>query len=563
MTFAPAARRCRRFALPRLALALGAGVLAAACGGDGGSTPSAPPPATPAPAPAPPPPPPPPTCTVGLVLRAGDSCTYPGTSETLTVNADGSATFSSVTSDASINISTDSLTLVATRQSDGSWIVERVGADSLNRAPVAIGNIRDQVLQEGGEATTLDVSSSFLDADGDALTYAAVSSQPIVVRVTVSGSQLTLTPEAAGSAAVTVTATDPGGQSATQRFDVTVTEDLGATTDTFRAGDRIPDFPTGIPNRTSGANFSLSGGRVLITMGRGGYVQYRDVRYTCNAPRCGIEDGLVTEGEIVRTTEGASGGEPPGDDDGCAIEDLGTLRGTTPTTRTGTLDRDCASPNETGKLARYFSFTLSEAGAVQIDLESSDFDPLLFLREGSDVTGRQLARDDDGGSGTNARLTRNLSPGTYTIEATSFRRDSRGRFTLRVMRTAGGEASGDALELVGELNCSVRDAGIPGSRLANGSISGRFRALRNVTNVIVNGSFIERDGARSTHSLIPDFLGSIDAGDTASFSLAGSFTTSATRFGCEVYVEWTEIRRGATGSLKLAAPRSTVRSPRN
>ena len=79
-----------------LALAIGAGVVAAACGGDGGSAPSSPPPATSAPPPAPPPPPPPPpppACAVGLVLRVGDSCTYPGTSQIFTVNADGSATF--------------------------------------------------------------------------------------------------------------------------------------------------------------------------------------------------------------------------------------------------------------------------------------------------------------------------------------------------------------------------------------------------------------------------------------------------------------------------------------
>ena len=301
-----------------LALAIGAGVLAGACGGDGSAAPSSPPPTTPAPPPTPPPPPPPPppTCTVGLVLRAGDSCIYPGTAQTFTVNADGSATFGFITSSTSINISSNNLTFIANRQSDGSWILERVGTESRNRAPVAVGNIPDQTLTEGGSTRTVDVSASFADPDGDALTYGASSNLPSVARVSVAGSDVTLTPVAAGTAAVTVTATDPGGQSATQRFDVTVNEDPGTTTDTFRAGDRIPDFPTGIPNTLSGANFSLSGGMVIITMQRGGYVQYGDVRYTCNAAQCQIEDGLVTAGVIERTVAGDGGGGVGGEGDG-------------------------------------------------------------------------------------------------------------------------------------------------------------------------------------------------------------------------------------------------------
>ena len=512
------------------------------------------------PAPAPPPPP---TCTAGLVLRAGDSCTYPGTSQTLTVNADGTATFGFVTSGAAIDISSNNITLVATRQNDGSWLVQQVGAESVNRAPAAVEDIPDQTLTEGGGPRTIDVSANFRDPDGDALTYAATSSEPGIVRVTVSGSQLTLAPEAAGSATVTVTATDPGGESAAQRFGVTVEAE----------GETTPGGACSVGLVLGPGEFctvdvpGVSVGTDRFEVRPDGTGCYGNLCSSQSLNLNGFEASRVPGADDWRIdaipAEPGVGGEPTGGEDGCAIEDLGTLRGTTPTARTGTLDRDCTSPNEPGKLARYFSFTLPEAGAVQIDLESSDFDPLLFLREGSDITGQPIARNDDGGPGTNSRITRHLSPGTYTIEATSFRRDSRGRFTVSAVRTAGGESSSDALELVGELDCSVRDAGIPGSSLVNASIAGRFRALRNVMNVIVNGSFVERDGARSTHSLIPGFLGSIDAGDTEPFSLSGSFTTNATRFGCEVYLEWTEIRRGSTGFLKLAAPRSIGRSPRN
>ena len=396
----------RRTASQCLALAIGAGVLAGACGGDGGSTPSAPPPATPAPPPTPPPPPPPPTCTVGLVLRAGDSCTYPGTSQTFTVNADGTATFGFLTSGNSINISSNNLTLVANRQSDGSWLIERVGTESRNRAPATVGNIPnqtlteggdrgtvdvsanfadpdgdtltyratssrssivavsvsgsqvtltpvaagtvtvtvtatdpgglsasqtfavtvatrnraprsvgaipDQTLTEGGEATTIDVSARFEDPDGDDLTYRASSSRSSVVRVSVSGSDVTLTPVGGGIATVTITATDPGGESATQQFEVTVTAAPEGGIATFGVGERIPTFPEGfdaIPNVSrGGVSVSVQGGRVTIGMRRGAYLEYDDYRYTCNASQCEIQDGVVTAGEIVRTPPGESGG---------------------------------------------------------------------------------------------------------------------------------------------------------------------------------------------------------------------------------------------------------------
>ena len=96
------------------------------------------------------------------------------------------------------------------------------GGGTPNRAPQAVGSISDETLTEDGSATTVDVSAHFRDADGDALNYRATSSRTSVARVRVSGSRITLTPGDAGTATVTVTATDPGGLSATQRFTVTV-----------------------------------------------------------------------------------------------------------------------------------------------------------------------------------------------------------------------------------------------------------------------------------------------------------------------------------------------------
>ena len=92
----------------------------------------------------------------------------------------------------------------------------------VNDAPRPVGVMADQVLDEGGDAVTVDVAAFFEDVDGDVLTYRADSSDPGAVTVVVAGARVTLTPVASGEATVTVTAEDPGGLAATQTFAVGV-----------------------------------------------------------------------------------------------------------------------------------------------------------------------------------------------------------------------------------------------------------------------------------------------------------------------------------------------------
>ena len=108
-----------------------------------------------------------------------------------------------------------------------------------NRAPVAVSGIPDRTVPPGG-AVSLDLTGHFSDPDGDALTYAAGSSAPGVARAAVSGASLTITAVSGGTATMTVTASDPGGLSARQTFEVTVT----VTT------NRAPVAVSGIPDRT-------------------------------------------------------------------------------------------------------------------------------------------------------------------------------------------------------------------------------------------------------------------------------------------------------------------------
>ena len=108
-----------------------------------------------------------------------------------------------------------------------------VTAGVANQPPVAAGILADQTLLLGADAATVDVAAAFRDSDGDTLTHAAASSAPSVASVSVSGSEVVITPETGGRAIITVTATDSVGSnpSATQRFTVSVGNDYDSDDD--------------------------------------------------------------------------------------------------------------------------------------------------------------------------------------------------------------------------------------------------------------------------------------------------------------------------------------------
>ena len=90
------------------------------------------------------------------------------------------------------------------------------------RRPAAHGTIGDLSFAADRSARTVDVASYFSDPDGDSLSFKAASSNRNVAAVRIDGSTLTITPGVRGDARITVTATDPDGLSAVQRFQVTV-----------------------------------------------------------------------------------------------------------------------------------------------------------------------------------------------------------------------------------------------------------------------------------------------------------------------------------------------------
>lgn len=100
---------------------------------------------------------------------------------------------------------------------------EPAPAPQPNRPPATSGSIPAQTMT-AGESVTVSVGGLFSDPDGDALTFSAISSNAGVASVALSGTDLTITAVAAGSATVTVTARDPAGLSTAASANVSVME---------------------------------------------------------------------------------------------------------------------------------------------------------------------------------------------------------------------------------------------------------------------------------------------------------------------------------------------------
>ena len=157
---------------------------------------------------------------------------------------DGDAlTFAASTPDASVaqvSVSGKTVRIVALSQGSATVTVTSTDSEGLssaelifavtvpNRAPQRVGAIPAQTVLVG-DSPTLDASPFFDDPDGDPLAFAASSSNTDVVEVSVTGSILSAVGVRAGSATVTVTATDPGGLSARTNLPVMVVTE-GATT---------------------------------------------------------------------------------------------------------------------------------------------------------------------------------------------------------------------------------------------------------------------------------------------------------------------------------------------
>ena len=253
---------------------------------------------------------------------------------------------------------------------------------------------------------------------------------------------------------------------------------------------------------------------------------------------------------------------------GCAPDDLGALGGTV--TRTGNLGDDCVSPNYSGRLARYYSFTLGQSGPVEIDLVSSAFDAFVALREGTDAAGRLVVTDDDGGQGTNSRIERDLSAGTYTIEATSYATGVTGAFTLTVTGSGGG-ATVCFLHDLGALSGTVTRTGNLGDDCASPNYPGRLAryyrfALGQSGPVeidLVSSAFDTflalREGAAAGRLVATDDDGGQGTNSRIVADLsAGTYTIEATSYATGVTGAFTLTVTGSGGRRRRYGPGADV-----
>ena len=97
------------------------------------------------------------------------------------------------------------------------------GEDPVNEPPVPRGLMGPFEVVEG-ETTTKRVRQFFKDPDGDALTYEAVSADESVATTSVDGPDVTVKGEKVGTTKITVTASDPDGESAEQSSNAIVTQ---------------------------------------------------------------------------------------------------------------------------------------------------------------------------------------------------------------------------------------------------------------------------------------------------------------------------------------------------
>ena len=150
----------------------------------------------------------------------GDALTYTAVASNAAV---ASASVSgSVVTVTGIGVGTANITVTATDPGSLSAMQSMgVTVEAANQAPVPVGSLDSLTIEVGAEVM-VNVASNFNDPDGDALTFSAATSDAAVASASVSGSVVTVTGIGVGMADITVTATDPGGLSATQSMGVTV-----------------------------------------------------------------------------------------------------------------------------------------------------------------------------------------------------------------------------------------------------------------------------------------------------------------------------------------------------
>ena len=258
--------------------------------------------------------------------------------------------------------------------------------------------------------------------------------------------ELAGTPTEADEYLMTYRVRDASGDSDWRYFNIAVVAATGGGQETtYGIGDTLSDLPTGSwsPDVTSpGASFSSSGGDTTVQFDEGGYIEEGGFRYTCQSSGgCVIENRSVTSGTVVQTAMGTAPGAGSGDhgDDRATATGVEAGSDTDGTLESGDVD--------------YFRIVLDAPGTLEI-YSSGRTDTYGYLE---DAAGETLRSNDDGGAGTNFRISEDVSAGTYYVRVRGYSSRTTGEYTLSVRFTesdsqpsfAAGSGPGDQSYTVG------------------------------------------------------------------------------------------------------------------
>ena len=138
---------------------------------------------------------------------------------------------------ATITNNGQSMTLIPRAEGSTTVVITAIdtrgGRGTTNLAVTVLGNsppvistpINTVELRPNAVAPPIDLTRHFSDPDGDTLTFSALSQQPNIATATVDGSSLNIRARNRGLTRVTVTATDPDGESVQTTFQVAVLND--------------------------------------------------------------------------------------------------------------------------------------------------------------------------------------------------------------------------------------------------------------------------------------------------------------------------------------------------
>ena len=180
-------------------------------------------------------------------------------------------------------------------------------------------------------------------------------------------------------------------------------------------------------------NFGVSPGNRTVTVPTSGSVTLSVATANDSADEAdGSVTALLLDGSVYSVSQAASQASVAVSDDDAPSPGLClvALSGDGPVS--GVWASGCISSVNTGRFARFYSFSLDASSQVRVDLESS-VDTYLYLRAGQgQMSGAVLESDDDGGDGYDSRISSTLAAGDYTIEATTYPLRRAGPFTLTV-----------------------------------------------------------------------------------------------------------------------------------